>query len=448
MVVSKTAVETCPKCGGKMHQDEDTLDTWFSSALWPFSTLGWPSETEDLKFFYPTSTLVTGYDIIFFWVARMIFSAIEQTGKAPFETVFIHGLVRDAQGRKMSKSLGNGIDPLAVIEEFGADALRLTLSTNNSPGNDMRYSDDKVRASRNFANKLWNASRFILMNLSDEITDESLPETLTAEDKWVLSQYNELVRQVTDNLDKFELGIAVAKLYDFIWDVFCDWYIELGKARLQAGGEESKNAQKVLVYVMNNTLKLLHPFMPFITEEIWQALPHTGESIMVAKFPEYSEELNFSEEEKEFGRVVDAIRAIRNARAEMNVPPSRKAKVYIETQYPEAFKAGERFFFRLAGASEVEIAPEVKLEGAVSAVTDSARIFIPLADLIDKEKELARLNKELAACEKDISIISGKLDNEKFMAKAPEKIVEQEKEKLARAKERMENIKESLKALQ
>ena len=448
MVVSKTAVETCPKCGGKMHQDEDTLDTWFSSALWPFSTLGWPNETEDLKFFYPTSTLVTGYDIIFFWVARMIFSAIEQTGKAPFETVFIHGIVRDSQGRKMSKSLGNGIDPLVVIDEFGADALRFMLATGNSPGNDMRYSDDKVRASRNFANKLWNASRFILMNLSDEITDESLPETLTAEDKWVLSQYNELVRQVTDNLDKFELGIAVSKLYDFIWDVFCDWYIELCKARLQAGGEESKNAQKVLVYVMNNTLKLLHPFMPFITEEIWQALPHTGESIMVAKFPEYSEELNFSEEEKEFGRVVDAIRAIRNARAEMNVPPSRKAKVYIETQYPEAFKAGERFFFRLAGASEVEIAPEVKLEGAVSAVTDSARIFIPLADLIDKEKELARLNKELAACEKDISIISGKLDNEKFMAKAPEKIVEQEKEKLARAKERMENIKESLKALQ
>ena len=448
MVVSKTAVETCPKCGGKMHQDEDTLDTWFSSALWPFSTLGWPNETEDLKFFYPTSTLVTGYDIIFFWVARMIFSAIEQTGKAPFETVFIHGIVRDSQGRKMSKSLGNGIDPLVVIDEFGADALRFMLATGNSPGNDMRYSDDKVRASRNFANKLWNASRFILMNLSDDVTDESLPKTLTVEDKWVLSQYNELVRQVTDNLDKFELGIAVSKLYDFIWDVFCDWYIELCKARLQAGGEESKNAQKVLVYVMNNTLKLLHPFMPFITEEIWQALPHTGESIMVAKFPEYSEELNFSEEEKEFGRVVDAIRAIRNARAEMNVPPSRKAKVYIETQYPEAFKAGERFFFRLAGASEVEIAPEVKLEGAVSAVTDSARIFIPLADLIDKEKELARLNKELAACEKDISIISGKLDNEKFMAKAPEKIVEQEKEKLARAKERMENIKESLKALQ
>ncbi len=448
MVVSKTAVDTCPKCGGKMHQDEDTLDTWFSSALWPFSTLGWPAETEDFKYFYPTSTLVTGYDIIFFWVARMIFSAIEQTGKTPFDTVFIHGIVRDSQGRKMSKSLGNGIDPLVVIEEFGADALRFMLATGNSPGNDMRYSDDKVRASRNFANKLWNASRFILMNLSDEITDESLPETLTTEDKWILSQYNELVRQVTENLEKFELGIAVAKLYDFIWDVFCDWYIELCKARLQAGGEESKNAQKVLVYVMNNTLKLLHPFMPFITEEIWQALPHTGESIMIAKFPEYSDTLCFPEEEREFGRVVDAIRAIRNARAEMNVPPSRKAKVYIETQYPEAFKAGEKFFFRLAGASEVEIAPEIKLEGVVSAVTDSARLFIPLADLIDKEKELARLNKELAACQKDIDIISGKLNNEKFMAKAPEKIVEQEKEKLVRANERMENIKESLKALQ
>ena len=448
MVVSKTEVDTCPKCGGKMHQDEDTLDTWFSSALWPFSTLGWPNETEDLKFFYPTSTLVTGYDIIFFWVARMIFSAIEQTGKTPFETVFIHGIVRDSQGRKMSKSLGNGIDPLVVIDEFGADALRFMLATGNSPGNDMRYSDDKVRASRNFANKLWNASRFILMNLSDDVTDESLPKTLTVEDKWVLSQYNELVRQVTDNLDKFELGIAVSKLYDFIWDVFCDWYIELCKARLQAGGDESLNAQKVLVYVMTNTLKLLHPFMPFITEEIWQALPHTGESIMISKFPEYCENLNFSEEEREFGRVVDAIKAIRNARAEMNVPPSRKAKVYVETQYPEAFKAGEKFFFRLAGASEIEIAPEVKLEGAVSAVTDSARLFIPLADLIDRDKEFARLNKELAACQKDIDIISGKLNNERFMAKAPEKIVEQEKEKLVRAKERMDNINESLKALQ
>ena len=447
MVVSKTDVHTCPKCGGTMHQDEDTLDTWFSSALWPFSTLGWPEETEDFKYFYPTSTLVTGYDIIFFWVARMIFSALEQTGKTPFDTVFIHGIVRDAQGRKMSKSLGNGIDPLVVIDEFGADALRFMLATGNSPGNDMRYSDDKVRASRNFANKLWNASRFILMNLSDEVTDESLPETLTTEDKWVLSKYNELVRQVTENLDKFELGIAVAKLYDFIWDVFCDWYIELCKARLQAGGEESLCAQKVLVYVMTNTLKLLHPFMPFITEEIWQALPHTGESIMISRFPEYSEALAFAEEERDFERVVDAIKAIRNARAEMNVPPSRKAKVYIGTPYAQTFAAGEKFLKRLAGASEVEIAPEFQMDGAVSAVTDSARIFIPLSDLIDQEKELARLNKELAACEKDISIISGKLGNEKFLAKAPEKIVEQEKEKLARAQERMANIQQSLKAL-
>ena len=447
MVVSKTDVHTCPKCGGAMHQDEDTLDTWFSSALWPFSTLGWPEETEDFKYFYPTSTLVTGYDIIFFWVARMIFSALEQTGKTPFDTVFIHGIVRDAQGRKMSKSLGNGIDPLVVIDEFGADALRFMLATGNSPGNDMRYSDDKVRASRNFANKLWNASRFILMNLSDEVTDESLPETLTTEDKWVLSKYNELVRQVTENLDKFELGIAVAKLYDFIWDVFCDWYIELCKARLQAGGEESLCAQKVLVYVMTNTLKLLHPFMPFITEEIWQALPHTGESIMISRFPEYSEALAFAEEERDFERVVDAIKAIRNARAEMNVPPSRKAKVYIGTPYAQTFAAGEKFLKRLAGASEVEIAPEFQMDGAVSAVTDSARIFIPLSDLIDREKELARLNKELAACEKDISIISGKLGNEKFLAKAPEKIVEQEKEKLARAQERMANIQQSLKAL-
>ena len=448
MVVSKDHVDVCPKCGAKMRQDEDTLDTWFSSALWPFSTLGWPKETEDFKYFYPTSTLVTGYDIIFFWVARMIFSAIEQTGETPFDTVFIHGIVRDAQGRKMSKSLGNGIDPLVVIDEFGADALRFMLATGNSPGNDMRYSDDKVRASRNFANKLWNASRFILMNLSEEVTDESLPETLTAEDKWVLAQYNELVRQVTENLDKFELGIAVAKLYDFIWDVFCDWYIELCKARLQAGGEQSMNAQRVLVYVMSNTLKLLHPFMPFITEEIWQALPHTGESIMIAKFPEYSEAFAFAEEEREFGRVVDAIKAIRNARAEMNVPPSRKAKVYIETQHADTFAAGEPFIKRLAGASEVEIAPEYHLEGAVSAVTDSARIFIPLADLIDREKELARLNKELAACQKDISIISGKLGNERFVAKAPEQVVAQEREKLVRAEERLAKIEESLKALQ
>lgn len=448
MVVSKEEVHSCPKCGKPMRQDEDTLDTWFSSALWPFSTLGWPDQTEDLKFFYPTETLVTGYDIIFFWVARMIFSAIENTGEVPFHTVLIHGLVRDAQGRKMSKSLGNGIDPLEVIDEYGADALRFTLATGNSPGNDMRYTEEKVRASRNFANKIWNASRFILMNLSDEIKDEQLPDTLRVEDKWVLSKYNQLVHDVTTNLDHYELGIAVSNLYDFIWDILCDWYIELTKSRLQAGGKTALDAQRVLVYVMTNTLKLLHPFMPFITEEIWQALPHTGESIMVSEFPAYREELHFETEELEFERVVDAIRAIRNARTQMNVPPSRKAKVYVETEYADIFKQGIPFMQRLAGASEVEIAPSYQIEGAVSAVTDSARMFIPLSDLIDREKELERLNKEREACQKDIDFVSQKLGNEKFVAKAPEKIVAQEKQKLANAQERMEKIMESIRALQ
>lgn len=447
MVVSKEEVHTCPHCGKPMHQDEDTLDTWFSSALWPFSTLGWPDQTEDLNYFYPTETLVTGYDIIFFWVARMIFSAIENTGEVPFHTVLIHGLVRDSQGRKMSKSLGNGIDPLEVIAEYGADALRFTLATGNSPGNDMRYTEEKVRASRNFANKIWNASRFILMNLSDEVKDEQLPDTLNIEDQWVLSKYNKLVRDVVTNLDNYELGIAVSNLYDFIWDILCDWYIELTKARLQAGGKTALDAQKVLVYVMTNTLKLLHPFMPFITEEIWQALPHTGESIMVSEFPRYREELNFAAEEMEFERVVNAIRAIRNARTQMNVPPSRKAKVYVETEYKEIFERGIPFMQRLAGASEVEIAPSYQIEGAVSAVTESARMFLPLSDLIDREKELERLNREREVCQKDIDFISKKLSNEKFVSKAPEKIVAQEKQKLVNAQERMEKIMESIRAL-
>lgn len=447
MVVSKEEVHTCPHCGKPMHQDEDTLDTWFSSALWPFSTLGWPDQTEDLNYFYPTETLVTGYDIIFFWVARMIFSAIENTGEVPFHTVLIHGLVRDSQGRKMSKSLGNGIDPLEVIAEYGADALRFTLATGNSPGNDMRYTEEKVRASRNFANKIWNASRFILMNLSDEVKDEQLPDTLNIEDQWVLSKYNKLVRDVVTNLDNYELGIAVSNLYDFIWDILCDWYIELTKARLQAGGKTALDAQKVLVYVMTNTLKLLHPFMPFITEEIWQALPHTGESIMVSEFPRYWEELNFAAEEMEFERVVNAIRAIRNARTQMNVPPSRKAKVYVETEYKEIFERGIPFMQRLAGASEVEIAPSYQIEGAVSAVTESARMFLPLSDLIDREKELERLNREREVCQKDIDFISKKLSNEKFVSKAPEKIVAQEKQKLVNAQERMEKIMESIRAL-
>ena len=448
MTVSKTAVKTCPKCGGsRLEQDPDTLDTWFSSALWPFSTLGWPDKTADLDYFYPTSTLVTGYDIIFFWVARMIFSAVEHTGKAPFDTVLIHGLVRDAQGRKMSKSLGNGIDPMEVIDEFGADALRLTLVTGNSPGNDQRYIPEKVTASRNFANKIWNAARFILMNLSDELTTPELPKELQAEDKWVLSKYNTLVREVNQNMEKFELGVAVQKLYDFIWDILCDWYIELTKARLNAGGEASLSAQKVLVYVMSNTLKLLHPFMPFITEEIWQALPHDGESIMIAKYPEYDESLSFAAEEKEFERVMTAIRAIRNARAEKNIPPSKKAAVYVETEYADTFQNAAAFFERLAGASGLVVGKDFELGSTMQVVTESARIFIPMGELIDVQKERARLNKEKADCEKEIAFFEGKLSNEKFVSRAPEAVVNQERQKLQKANERLQKILESIQAL-
>ncbi len=441
MVVSKEDVTVCPKCGcNHMVQDEDTLDTWFSSALWPFSTLGWPENTKDLDYFYPTNTLVTGYDIIFFWVARMIFSAVEQTGKAPFDTVFIHGLVRDEQGRKMSKSLGNGVDPLKVIEEYGADALRLVLVDGVSPGNDTRFSDAKLKAARNFANKLWNANRFILMNLSDEIVKPELPETLTIEDKWVLSKYNQLVKEVTENFDKFELGMGVAKLKDFIWDIVCDWYIELCKKRLQASGETSLNAQKVLIYVMTNTLKLLHPVMPFITEEIWKSLPNEGESIMVAAWPEYDEALNFAKEEADFEKVMAAIRGIRNARAGMNVPPSRKASLFIATESKEIFEQCKPYFESLASAAEIQIADTFEMEKATVVVTDSARIFIPMGDLVDFEKELARLNKEKESCQKDIDVISKKLSNEQFIAKAPAALVEKEKEKLANANERMSKI--------
>lgn len=448
-IVAQEEPHNCPKCGSqKLVQDEDTLDTWFSSALWPFSTLGWPNETEDLKYFYPTDTLVTGYDIIFFWVCRMIFSAVEHTGQVPFNTVFIHGLVRDAQGRKMSKSLGNGIDPLEVIDEYGTDALRLALVTGNSPGNDMRFSDEKIKAARNFANKLWNASRFILMNISDDVTEVRLPETLCyTEDKWLLSQYNRLVKEVTENLDRCELGIAEQKLYDFLWDVLCDWYIELAKARFQQGGEASESAQRVLVYVMANTLKLLHPFMPFITEEIWQAMPNECESIMVSHWPEYRQELDFAQEEAEFARVMEAIKAVRNVRTEMNVPPSRKAAVYIETEYEGIFSACAPFFNRLASASEVKVAQTQNLENAVQVATQSARIFLPLDELIDKEKERERLNREKTNCEKEIAMLEKKLSNEGFVAKAPPAVVQNEKEKLAKAMALMEKINDSLKAL-
>ena len=447
MVVSRTAPEKCPKCGGKMHQDPDTLDTWFSSALWPFSTLGWPEKTEDLAYFYPTSTLVTGYDIITFWVSRMIFSGLEYMGDKPFSDVFIHGLVRDSQGRKMSKSLGNGIDPLKVIDEYGADALRFMLANGTSPGNDMRYSDEKVKAARNFANKLWNASRFILMNLSDEVTKPELPDQLLMEDKWVLSQYNDLVKSVNDNLTKYELGIAVQNIYDFLWDVFCDWYIEIAKARLQAGGEASLNVQKVLVYVMANTLKLLHPFMPFITEEIWQAIPNDCETIMMAKFPEYDEALNFADEEREFGRIMAAVKAIRNVRAEKNVPPSRKAHLFIDTDFTDTFEKGASFFERLASASDVTVGKNLKVENAALAVTDSAKIYLPMGDLIDREAELKRLQKELENCQREIRSTEGKLANKEFVAKAPEKVVNVEREKLARANERLLKIQESIREL-
>lgn len=448
VMVVKEAPCKCSKCGSEhLRQDEDTLDTWFSSALWPFSTLGWPNHTEELDYFYPTSTLVTGYDIIFFWVARMIFSALEHTGKAPFKTVLFHGLVRDEQGRKMSKSLGNGIDPLEVIDEYGADALRFMLVNGNTPGNDMRYSNDKVKASRNFANKLWNATRFILMNLSDEVKDLSLPDSLTIEDKWVLSKYNTLVKEVTENLDKFELGIAVSKLYDFIWDIFCDWYIELTKPRIAQGGDTAVSVQKVLVYVMGNTLKLLHPFMPFITEEIWQAIPNDSESIMISSWPVYQEALNFADEEKEFEKIMDAIKGIRNARAEKNIPPSRKAAVYIAAESVDVFVQCKAFFEKLASASDVYTAAEFNIENAMQVVTNSARIFIPMEELIDKDKELERLNKEKAFCEKEIKMFQGKLSNEKFVSKAPAAVVEAEREKLAKMEEKLSHVLESIAAL-
>ena len=444
ITVSKTAPDCCPKCGGRVEQDPDTLDTWFSSALWPFSTLGWPDKTPELEHYFPTSTLVTGYDIIFFWVARMIFSSCEQMGCEPFKTVFIHGIVRDAQGRKMSKSLGNGIDPLEVIDKYGADALRFTLATGNSPGNDMRFSDEKVSASRNFANKLWNAARFILMNIGDEEIPCELPENLALEDKWIISLFNSLAKEVTENLEKFELGVAVAKLYDFIWDVFCDWYIELAKIRLQKGGEQAKTAKQVLVWVMSGTLKLLHPFMPFITEEIWQSLPHEGESIMISSWPEFDEKLSFSAEEAEMERIMSAVRAIRNRRAEMNVPPSKKAKIYIATSYKDTFEQGGVFMQRLASASEVEVADEFELDGAVCIVTHDAKIFIPMGELVDFEAERARLNKELAAVEKDLAFVNGKLSNENFVAKAPANVVAAQREQAAKYQEKIAMLKDSI----
>ena len=443
VVVSREDPAVCPKCGSHhLRQDEDTLDTWFSSALWPFSTLGWPEKTPELDYFYPTDTLVTGYDIIFCWVARMMFSGIAHMGEVPFKNVFIHGLVRDAQGRKMSKSLGNGVDPIEVIDQYGADALRFSLATGNSPGNDMRFLEEKVQSSRNFANKLWNAARFIRMNLGDGDVALTLPDTLGMEDKWILSRFNRLVKEVTDNLEKFELGIAVQKLYDFIWDSFCDWYIELCKVHLQ--GERAEDARRVLVYVMTGILKLLHPFMTFITEEIWQSLPHEGESLMISAWPVYTDSLDFAAEEKEMERLMEAIRAIRNRRAEMNVPPSRKAQVYVETGFADTFRNGAVFMERLASASEVLVGEKFDIDGAVSVVTADATIKMPMAELIDIAAEKARLEKEKAGIQKQLDGVLARLANKSFTDKAPENVVAGARENAARLQEQLALLEQSI----
>ena len=439
ITVSETDPTECEHCHSKhITQEEDVLDTWFSSALWPFSTLGWPDEnSEDFKYFYPTDVLVTGYDIIFFWVARMIFSGCEQMGKYPFEKVLIHGLVRDDKGRKMSKSLGNGIDPLEMADKYGADALRFNLITGNSPGNDMRFYVEKCEAMRNFANKIWNASRFVMMNLT--IDQVELPEKLELEDKWVLSKLNTLIREVTENMDAYELGVASAKVYDFIWDTYCDWYIELTKDRMRSA-DTAENAQNVLCYVLIQVLRLLHPFMPFITEEIYQALPHMagqeGGFIMTSPWPVWREDLNFRDEEEAMEMVMDAIRAIRGRRAEMNVAPSRKVKLTIATAYHDVFTAGAPFFLRLASAGEVEVIPaaqagssdEMRREGMVEVITHAARVFMPLAELVDVKAELERIAKEKAKAEGHLKGIEAKLSNEAFTSKAPAHIVQNQRD--------------------
>ena len=451
MTVSKEDITVCPKCGKPVRQESDVLDTWFSSALWPFSTMGWPEKTPELEKYYPTSVLVTGYDIIFFWVARMVFSGLEHMGKEPFSTVFIHGLVRDAQGRKMSKSLGNGIDPLEIIDKYGADALRFALASGNSPGNDMRFSDEKIESARNFANKLWNASRFVMMNLTTE--DLTLPadSELALEDKWVLKKLNDTVNTVVKAIDSYEIGVALSAIYDFIWDIFCDWYIELAKIRLSDKENGNKlTAERVILYVLTVSLKLLHPFMPFITEEIYQSLPHDCESIMISDYPKYDARFDYAEDASRFESVIDAIRAIRARRNEMNVVPSRRAKVYIETTHSESFNADTAVFFgRLASASEVEISDKfetfgISADDTVQIITSSASIYLPLSDIIDIAKEKEKLAGDLKKTEGEIARLEGKLSNEGFLAKAPQNVVDGEKEKLAKYRDKLDGIKQAL----
>ena len=439
----------CKHCGSKnIRREEDVLDTWFSSALWPFSTLGWPDDTEDLKYFYPTDVLVTGYDIIFFWVARMIFSGCEHTKQPPFHTVLIHGLVRDSQGRKMSKSLGNGIDPLKMIDQYGCDALRYNLITGNSPGNDMRFFTEKCEAMRNFCNKIWNASRFLLMNLT--IDQCRLPDTLELEDKWILSKLNTVIREVTVNMEHYELGVAAQKLYDFIWDTYCDWYIELTKSRLSGEDAQAKEqAQQVLGYVLTDIMKMLHPFMPFITEEIWQALPHEGDFLMLQDWPVEHPEFDFAGDEAAMEKIMAAIKGIRARRAEMNVPPSRKAELRIVTDQGDVFQTGVPFLQRLASTTDVTITADAPadLSGLVSVVTADAKLYIPMAELVDLDAERKRLSKELEKKKKYQSGIEKKLSNEKFLAKAPEDVVQREKDNLAKAQREIEQLESSLAAL-
>ena len=453
ITVSREDACTCAKCGStNITREEDVLDTWFSSALWPFETLGWPNtEAEDYKKFYPTDVLVTGYDIIFFWVSRMIFSGCEHTGKTPFHTVLIHGLVRDNQGRKMSKSLGNGIDPLEMIEKYGCDALRMNMVTGNSPGNDMRFYVERCEAMRNFANKLWNASRYVMMNLT-EGTEYSLPDTAKLEiaDKWVLSKLNTLIAEVTENMEKYELGVAIQKIYDFVWDIYCDWYIEMTKARLFADDADRKNtAIQVLVYVLDQILRLLHPYMPFITEEIWQSIPHEGEALIVAQWPVVREDLSFKVECAQMESVMEAIRAIRNRRTEMNVPPSKKAALYVLTAKPQIFTEGEGFLQRLAYADTVSIldAEPANLDGMITITTADAKLYIPMGQLVDVAKELERIEKELEKNRKFLASLEAKLSNEKFVARAPEAVVAAEKEKAAKTAELINQLEQSAAAM-